>query len=145
MHKDETQFVKIARKAVSFVGADPVHAWNMAARHVSDKKSIHDKGCPRSAFLGMCEEGMVRAMPRGRYLRQRKQGKGNKAYALEAVRLLEMDASLADQPSELWQRVMRSLGEDENKRANGQMDVVLALWNINQIITAQKARAEAVS
>jgi hypothetical protein len=73
------------------------------------------------AFLGLCEEGRIAHVPAGRCTRSRL----NKQYGLDAVRLLVAEPSLAERGArELWERVM----DGREKRENGQMDVVLALW-----------------
>ncbi|MGV3659473.1 MAG: DUF6979 family protein [Prosthecobacter sp.] len=106
---EETRYGNMAVKAVEACrnngGADPVVAWDDAARSVSDKESVQKKGCPKSAFLGLCEEGLVNGVPRGNYIKS-KRGGSNKAYALEAVRILLEDGKLADQRAVLWQKVM---------------------------------------
>lgn len=101
--------------------SDPVTAWKMAVlSHVSTLEG-QKKGCPKSAFLGLCEEGVVVGIPRGNYTK----GKLNKEYALRALKLLQQPRSLADNPRKLWDQVM----EGELKKPNSQMDVVVALWN----------------
>ena len=97
-------------------------AWQAAAREVFPaQRASQMKACPRSAFLGLCEEGLVVGVPAGRYTT----GGDNKEYAIEAVQLLVRDSSLAEAgPGSLWLRVMNS----RDKVANSQMEVVLALW-----------------
>jgi hypothetical protein len=85
------------------------------------------KGCPRDAFLGLCEEGCVKNIPSGKYCNSRK----NKNYALTAFELLTEEPDLANQsPIFLWKRVMIS----EPKHHNSQMDVVIALWKNGLLI-----------
>jgi hypothetical protein len=108
--------------------ASPVEAWEVAARELlPDKPESQHKGCPKGAYLGLCEAGLVVGVPRGYYTESRE----NKGYAIDAVRLLIQDATLADRGAQdggarkLWLRVMNG----KKKQANSQMDVVLALWN----------------
>ena len=104
-----------SRQAVS-----PFDAWNRAASTVfPDSTSSRDKGCPRSTYLGLSEAGVVQGIPAGNYTRATL----NKDYALRAVELLRSDPRLADSRARLWERVVR-----EEKRPNGQMDVVISLW-----------------
>jgi hypothetical protein len=61
-----------ARIAVGRIkaGEDPVIAWkNAAVSTFPEKKSAQTKGCPKGAFLGLCEEGLVTGVVRGRYTR----------------------------------------------------------------------------
>ena len=79
------------------------------------------KGCPRGAFLGLCEEERVKGVKTGHYTRS----KLNKEYAMEAVRLLRLEPSLVSDRAQLWRRV---IGQ-KTKAHNGQLDVVIGLWN----------------
>ena len=99
----------------------PRGAWSRAVACLFPKSpSSRDKGCPMYAFLGLCEEGLVKGIPPGDYTESVK----NKQYAVDAVRLLRLDPALAGDKMLLWQRVL-------GKRTiihNDQMDVVASLW-----------------
>ena len=99
----------------------PRVAWEFATRRIFGKgTSSQVKSCPRGAFLGLCEAGLVRGIPAGRYTTSRK----NKQYAVEAVNLLLRFPHLADDPLGLWATVIRG----KFKTHNSQMSVVIALW-----------------
>lgn len=121
----------VALRATKMLGGgetrQPREAWNAAAREAfPGKLPAQRKGCPRSAYLGLCEEGLVAGVPRGVF----GAGRANKSYAIDAARLLASgEARPEDGPAALWRRVMKG----RQKRANSQMDVVLALWT-NQLI-----------
>ncbi len=96
-------------------------AWEVAVdRFFPDSPSSRAKGCPRGAFLGLCESGLVKGVPNGSYTRS----KLNKQYAVAAVLILRKRPSLVGDPGQLWQIVVGSAA----KVQNSQMDVVLALW-----------------
>lgn len=99
---------------------DPVAAWKRAVSDYALTFEGQKKGCPKSAFLGLCEEGLVKGIPKGDYTR----GRLNKEYAVQAVRLLQSDPSLANDRRGLWDKVMAGT----EKKPNGQMDVVVALF-----------------
>ncbi len=102
--------------------------WSVAAEKVfAHSPSSRAKGCPRGAFLGLCEEGLVKNIPPGHYTKS----KDNKSYALRAVALLINGATYST-PKSLWSQVMNG----SEKAHNNQMDVVLALWE-NGLITAR--------
>jgi hypothetical protein len=98
-------------------------AWEtVATAAFPDQVASQDKGCPRGAFLGLCEEGLVLGVSAQRATRPRK----NKEYALAAVWLLQAEPVLAEEgATALWDRVMGGREKDHNS----QMDVVLALWH----------------
>lgn len=107
---------------------EPLTAWNIAASEMFGKgSSSQRKDCPRNAFLGLCEEGLVRGVPNGKYLLR--PNNKNKAYAVEAVRLLKANPELAKDKKRLWSEVIKG-----DEKHNEQMDVVLALWNSGLIM-----------
>ncbi len=83
------------------------------------------KGCPRGAFLGLCEEGLVKGIPAGHYTASR----DNKAYAVRAAALLA-ERTQTWSIGSLW----RAVTDDPEKIHNSQMDIVLALWKNGLIV-----------
>jgi hypothetical protein len=83
------------------------------------------KSCPRGAFLGLCEEGLVKGIPAGHYAASN----DNKGYAVRAAALLA-EGSQTWSRSALWQAVT----DNPEKTHNSQMDVVLALWKNGLIV-----------
>jgi len=90
------------------------------------------RNSPRGAFLGLCEEGLVKGIPAGEYT----DSKGNKAWAVRAVALL-IEGKQHWSRSALWEAVLQG----SKKKESGQMDIVLALWNNDLIV----GKPEAVS
>jgi len=102
----------------------PINAWKRDTGEIfSEGTSSQDKGCPRGAFLGLCEEGIITGIPAGNYTRSIK----NKEYALKAVRLLKEEPEVTQ--TELWDKVV----EGKGIKHNGQMDVVVSLWKAGLI------------
>jgi hypothetical protein len=100
----------------------PQDAWEMATIAIFGAgTSGQKKGCPKGAFLGLCEEGLVKGIPRGIYTISAK----NKGYAVRAISLLKRDPSYCSNIAGLWNAVIGGV----EKKHNSQMDVVLALWN----------------
>jgi hypothetical protein len=101
--------------------------WDTAVRQVyPEKPYLQKKTAPRGAFLGLCEKGLVKGVPRG-------EGSGtdrNRQYAVSAVALLR--AGTHRSVTALWAEVTQG---DESAH-NAQMDVVLALWK-NGLIVSQ--------
>jgi hypothetical protein len=98
----------------------PKEQWESAAATLfPNSPTSQRKACPKGAFLGLCEEGLVRGIPPGRYT----SSKDNKGYAIRAVKLLR-DGHASTQPQELWSAVVNGA----QKAHNSQMDVVIALW-----------------
>ncbi|MCK4717628.1 MAG: hypothetical protein KAT70_03075 [Thermoplasmata archaeon] len=114
-----------AIKAVGFYQnkqADTLRcAWDKAAKETFHSCSSQSKGCPRSAFLGLCQEGLIEGVPSGKYTVSTK----NREYALKAVELLRKKPEFAKNPKNLWKEAL----EGEHKAYNQQMHVVIALWD----------------
>ena len=93
-----------------------------------DAPEARRKGCPKQAFLGLCQAGLIRGVSGDRCVKT--DPSLNRDYAQVAVRLLAADPGLAHAgAAELWRRVMEEVRGDPEKRHNQQMDVVLTLWN----------------
>lgn len=107
---------------------DPVDAWCLAVQEHIPTKSGRIKGCPKSAFLGLCSAGRVIGINSGNYTRSI----DNRNYAITAVEILQnQEPGHTPEAAELWGRVM-AVHEKSIKR-NGQMEVVLALWDKGMI------------
>jgi hypothetical protein len=111
----------LARDLVVQDARTPEHAWALAIAAIfPESPSSQQKGCPRAAFLGLCEEGLVKGVGPGKYTNSI----DNKSYAIKAVQLLRLDPSLARNEDLLWSKVMNGA----EKTPNSQMDVVTTLW-----------------
>lgn len=109
------------------INSDPVQAWKSAADQVfPDSVSSRDKGCPKSAFLGLCEDGLIKGVDGGNYTRSL----DNKRYAVNALAALRRNPSLANDHRALWEKVMNGIEKSENS----QMDVVIALWREGLVV-----------
>jgi hypothetical protein len=96
-------------------------AWDAAVKQIfPGRLTSQRKSCPRSAFLGLCELGLVKGVPSGSYTKSRL----NKQYAIDAVKVLRSRPMLVKEPNEIWRLV---IGPAE-KIENAQMNVVIALW-----------------
>jgi hypothetical protein len=105
---------------------DPVARWESAMEDLyPTSPAARKKGCPRGAFLGLCEEGLVKGIPAGHYTAS----KDDKAYAVRAAALLS-EGTRSWSRSTLWQAV----SNDPEKPHNSQMDIVLALWKNDLIV-----------
>jgi hypothetical protein len=123
-----TIYGKAALRAVDLykngVEKDPVQAWQSAIKNLTESSAMREKPCPKSAFLGLCEEGLVSGIPPGKYTKSLK----NKDYALRALETLRKNPALAVSSSALWNSI-----ETDAKNDQGEMDVVIALWNAGLI------------
>jgi len=121
-----------AREGAS--GMNPVSRWESALKKLYPTSPVARlKSSPRGAFLGLCEEGLVKGIPAGDYAAS----KDAKACAVRAVALLA-EGTQHWSRSALWQASTLDAGKQES----GQIDVVLALWN-NGLIAAKPAGSEA--
>jgi hypothetical protein len=104
----------------------PQEAWMQAIAKLTKSISSRKKNCPRSTFLGLCDEGYVVGIPKGKSTRS----EANKRYAIEAVKRLKSKPALATEKkaaSVLWEAV------GEGRTRESQMDVVLSLWDAKLI------------
>jgi len=126
------QFGFAAIKAVRLIQSgkikSPQEAWYLATQDVIKSPSSRYKGCPRDAFLGLCEEGLIKGVTPGYYTKSKK----NKLYAVTAVEILKETPELAENKEALWLAVLNKLSEPY-KNHNNQMDVVVSLWKNNLI------------
>ena len=109
----------MATRQGSSADINPVARWKSAMKRLyPTSAAARKKGCPRGAFLGLCEEGLVKGIPAGHYTAS----KDNKAYAVRAVALLTQETQ-SWSTSALWHAVTN----DSAKTHNSQMDIVMAL------------------
>jgi uncharacterized protein DUF6979 len=96
-------------------------AWRAAVcEHYTDpgqQKNALTHTCPKGAFLGLCQWGLVRGVEPGRYT----DSTASSGYALAAIGLLQAEPELADDKSALEKRVFGA------RTPNDEVDVVLAL------------------
>lgn len=104
----------------------PREAWEQAARRVYlDCETSPAKGCPRDAFLSLCELGAVRGVPAGSYTRSVK----NKEYIANALEAVREKESLLHNKERLWRTATRNA----EVRHNAQLDVLDALWRTEDV------------
>ena len=108
-------------KEAALLGGNPIESWQIVVNDIFDSESAKTKGCPKNTFLGLCEAGLVKGIPKGNYTNS----KLNKEYGITAVTILKTTGIITKK--ELWQLVKKEL-LIEKKAHNSQMDVVIALW-----------------
>ncbi len=119
------KYGQAAVQAVEFIHnqsyKQPRDAWDAATSQIFGQgSSSQEKSCPKNAFLGLCEDGLVKGIAPGNYTRSKK----NKKYATNAIRVLQKQPSLVDEPNSLWKIVT----DGDSILHNQQMNVVIALW-----------------
>jgi hypothetical protein len=116
----------VAARQGSPADINPVARWESAMKRLyPTSPTARKKGCPRGAFLGLCEEGLVKGIPAGHYTAS----KDNKAYAVRAAELLTAGTQ-SWSTSSLWLAVTNGPA----KAHNSQMDIVVALWKNDLIV-----------
>lgn len=112
----------------------PPEAWDVATSEMFGAGTpAQCKGCPKSAFLGLCQAGLVVDVPRGDYCR----GEKNMGYAVAAAKILGREPALASNLADLWRRSIAGAV----KRHNSQMNVVVALWCAGLLRTTERVEA----
>ena len=117
---------------------DPREAWTTAAYAIIGVKTKVKKCNPRSAYLGLCEIGLVKGIPAGTYTLLHKSVR----YTLCALEVLRDYPNVAQTTTyQLWNAVTFRIDRIIPAHNQGQMDVVMALWNENLIIMPQSPHA----
>ncbi|MFZ3579988.1 DUF6979 family protein [Virgibacillus sp. DJP39] len=121
------KYGQAALKAVNLIKINreenPIVAWQSATTEIfGEGTSSQRKACPKSTFLGLCEEGFISEVKPGNY--STRKGSKNKDYGIKAIQLLKKQPSLSNDAKQLWDKVL----EGEIKKPNSQMDVVISLW-----------------
>lgn len=107
----------------------PDDAWYEATGRIFGEGSAsRSKSCPKGAFLGLCEEGYVKGIPKGSYT----ESFHNKEYALRALTFLRENNDLCNDKKRLWKLVT----EEDGTNHNQQMDVVCVLWKQGLVVKA---------
>ena len=122
------KYGEVAIKAAKEKG-NPKNNWLKEVKKAFfDSESSQKKSCPKSIFLGLCEEGLIKGISQGNYTKSI----DNKAYAIEAINILKRNPKTIYTPKELWIKTKKELFIIK-KDYNSQMDIVLALWE-NELI-----------
>lgn len=105
--------------------SDPTKAWNQATMQLfPSSQELRKKGCPKAAFLGLCNRGLIAGVGAESSAKITKNGQ----YAIDAIQVLRENRFIASQPDLLWRKVAGSA-----KTHNHQMDVVIGLWEADLI------------
>jgi hypothetical protein len=119
-----TKYAEAALNAVKRIenGETPQLAWENATIEVFGKGTAsQEKGCPKGAFLGLCEKGLVKGVCPGSYLTNSATNK-NKRYALAALEQLKKEQAIPGNRRIFWQKVPGT-----PDAMNGQLDVLFVL------------------
>lgn len=120
--------IEAAKLLISKAITEPAIAWDIATTKIFGKGTASkEKGCPKNTFFGLCEYGFIKNVPKKSYSGSEE----NIRYAIKAVRLLMKNPDLANDEKSLWKEVIG----DEIKKHNGQMDVVITLFEHKLIET----------
>ena len=69
----------------------PKDAWDQSTKMIFGKGTASQKkGCPKGAFLGLCEEGLIKGVKEGHYCDSIK----NKEYTVKAVEAIKHNPEL---------------------------------------------------
>ena len=126
-----TNYNKYGEVAIKVVKAkgNPKDNWlKEVQKAFFDSESSQKKSCPKSAFLGLCEEGFIKGISKGKYTRS----VDNKTYAIKAIDILTSNPKTTYTPNELWEKVKTELSIEIPH--NSQMDVVLGLLENGLIV-----------
>ena len=100
-----------------------LEAWHLAISEFSDSEPSRKKACPKDAYLGLCEAGLVLGIPAAKHGAPTNNKNGR--YAVDAYWILRSEPSLSANKEALWNGIREPKAENENN----QIDVVVSLWS----------------
>lgn len=108
-----------ARKLIIEENMSPRDAWLKACKANLSRPVYWVKPCPRSVFLTLCSEGLVKGVSSGTYSNARE----NRDHTLKALEFLVQDKSLLLDKRKWWSLVV----SDNPIVYDYQLDVIIAL------------------
>ncbi|WP_179038531.1 DUF6979 family protein [Limnobaculum xujianqingii] len=114
---EDTRYGEIAINALNLIHKNkytPEKAWDNAVKG-------YEKGCPKSAFLGLCNQGYILNVVNNK----KEEITDNGRYAITAADIIFLYPNTTYTASKLWKAVGEKTARPETH--NGQMHVVLAL------------------
>lgn len=97
--------------------------WKEKCKENEFKEASIKKGCPRLAFIGLCENNLIKDIE----VKNSNEESLNKNYAIEAAKVLKNNKRNYT-GKELWEEI-----GNKDKKHNSQMNIVLALWEKGMI------------
>ena len=130
---------KVARHAVrarelASSGSSPDAAWNQALAEVYSGEQLRNQlqhTCPKWAFAGLCNHGVVRGVPAGSCPAAADRRSGR--YAVDALNAVRREASLLRDKRTLKARVFGRPGTADYRKPNDEVEVLLGLWESGSI------------
>lgn len=117
------KFSQVAIKSIELITKEhiePRQAWQISVEEIfKESPSAISKNCPKSAFLVLCQEGLINGVPKGNYT----DAIETKDYILSGLELIKNDSTLANNPSKLWDKVV-----NENKAHNQRMHILCDIY-----------------
>jgi hypothetical protein len=123
MQKVASQYSIIAKLAYDNIvnlNIDFEAAWYTAARQILTSESSIKKGCPRATFVGLCESGNLKGIPK-----TKTSDSLNYQYAKYAIQKWKENREISK--PEMWNLVKKQFNKEISQQ--GQLDVVLGLWD----------------
>ena len=118
MSKYAQAAVDIVKRCQNAQSPDLKSEWDKSMMEMyPNQEPARTKSCPRNAFLGLCESGMVAGISKESY--GVSEGNRNKRYAVKAAHLV-LDGQ-TDKKA-IWESV-----REKAKTPNSQVDIVLAI------------------
>ena len=102
-----------------------LQSWNNSL----SQNNTSDKDCPRVTFLGLCEDGFVSGVPKGKYIKKNISVIKQKAIGIRNIIMNNNPPSIPTQTkTSIWKRV-GGTGNDQ-----GVIDVVYTLFNNGMLL-----------
>lgn len=121
-------FSKIAVTAAELLQSGNLNPYEAWEKSLVKHKKDYTKDCPKNTFLGLCQEGYIKNVRKGRYTKASK----NLDYAKEGVRILKTTDKRYEKHGLLWKDIRSNLSLEPNP-GDGQAPVILGLWEAGYI------------
>ena len=130
--KKTPQYAVVAKEAYLLIvqeGKTFEDAWDISAQKNTTKDSIRYKGCPKHAFLGLCESGNLTNIPATKT-------SDNINYRYAKYALTECHKYPALSTSQIWEKLKQHF-PNGSSRHNCQLHVVKGVWDYLVHLTIQ--------
>jgi hypothetical protein len=121
--QSENQYSRVAKLAYEKVIYEKMtfrDAWNAAANELLSSKTSVQKGCPKASFIGLCESGKLKRIPK-----TESKESINYQYVKFAIEKWKTEPTISK--TEMWNLINLEFQKENSHQ--GQLDVLIGIWD----------------